>query len=797
MGIPGLYNELGKGKREALAKCAIEVLEKTGRPFRLAVDISIWQFQILSGKGGKNPALRTLYFRLLRFLALSIQPLFVFDGPHKPPVKRNVKTSNQGASLPNMLAKELLKHFGFPYLTAPGEAEAECALLQREGIVDAVMSEDVDTLMFGCGMSMRDWSGEGKSKAPTHVNIYSSELILRNCGLDRDGMVLVALMSGGDYDTMGIPGCGPKVACQAAKAGFGKELCKLAKGDIIGLKQWRERLNYELRTNESGYFQRKNTTIRVLDDFPDKKVFSYYAHPVISSAEKVKALKSSIQWESPVNIYSLRLFVADAFEWHYMEGASKFIRGLAPALLSQRLRQNADFSTNNLDLLAEEERKYVRGICDKPRTHFDTGGIKELRVIYIPAEIVGLDLEKEETGQYAGIYESETDTEAVGPVGGEATQCTSPAKKPRPSNYDPTIPDKIWIPESIVKLGAPLTVENWEADMRNPKKFATRKVRERAAIAPQGMKKGAMDAFLKVRKYDVERAHHERQPVLAGLENDRGLQPKLVKPPLDTMTSGTSDLLVGSDGENGNSKSKFPPSPSRVMKKATKKKRAPLITGSPLKDSNANPWTLSRRPSDTLNVNTDHGKRYSALGINCSPKTPERYRHAFSPEAGDAFAKPIMIESPLRNKIERSKQASVSTMTIGASKTHDKESCPKIMLQEASRCLHAEATRKVNRRLDFGTPAAASPLSSSPSLPSPSELLYSPPPKSHVIFQRKTVMRHHARTSSLPKSPKKHIVLRDSLNGAWRETHDWELEASTPEHIFSGVETLDLTRSQE
>lgn len=35
-----------------------------------------------------------------------------------------------------------------PHHRAPGEAEAECAKLQQEEIVDAVWSEDGDTLML-------------------------------------------------------------------------------------------------------------------------------------------------------------------------------------------------------------------------------------------------------------------------------------------------------------------------------------------------------------------------------------------------------------------------------------------------------------------------------------------------------------------------------------------------------------------------------------------------------------------------------------------------------------------------
>ena len=39
--------------------------------------------------------------------------------------------------------------FGFCCWDVPGEAEAECLLVQRMEVVDVVVTEDVDTLMFG------------------------------------------------------------------------------------------------------------------------------------------------------------------------------------------------------------------------------------------------------------------------------------------------------------------------------------------------------------------------------------------------------------------------------------------------------------------------------------------------------------------------------------------------------------------------------------------------------------------------------------------------------------------------
>jgi Holliday junction resolvase YEN1 len=57
MGIHGIYKEIGPGQRIALAKLASDTYIQTGKPLRLAIDISIWLFQIQSGKGN-------IYFKM-------------------------------------------------------------------------------------------------------------------------------------------------------------------------------------------------------------------------------------------------------------------------------------------------------------------------------------------------------------------------------------------------------------------------------------------------------------------------------------------------------------------------------------------------------------------------------------------------------------------------------------------------------------------------------------------------------------------------------------------------------------
>ncbi|KAI5862258.1 PIN domain-like protein [Durotheca rogersii] len=500
MGIRGIYKEIGSGRRVSLTKLAVDTLEETGRPLRLAIDISIWQFQTQAARGGTNPAIRTLFYRLLRLLGLSIQPIFVFDGPNKPAFKRN-KRSGRGDGVASSMAKRLIKLFGFLTHDAPGEAEAECAFLQQTGVVDAVLSEDVDTIMFGSTCTLRNWSSEGvKGKTPTHVSVYDTDYLREGgSGLDREGMVLVALMSGGDYLPEGIPGAGIKVACEAARASFGKWLCKLKRADVSELASWKEWLAFELQHNESQFFKRRHKALSIPEDFPNLEVLGYYTHPVVSPDAVVDRLRSQ-DWDMPVDVQGLRDFARDTFNWSYRIGAIKFIKVLAPCLLVRKMisrRELPDNGEKPVELLEKEESELVKAIKTR-RAHASTDGTPELRVSFIPTQIVGYDFQDEpdEVVEYgrSGIALNSDDEfeDAAGDDGAESI-ARGASKKP----FDPTEPDLFWIPETVAKLGIPVMVEDWEESERA--KVASRRkpaAAKRKAKAKGDAGKGAAAATL-------------------------------------------------------------------------------------------------------------------------------------------------------------------------------------------------------------------------------------------------------------------------------------------------------------
>ncbi|KZF25267.1 hypothetical protein L228DRAFT_65594 [Xylona heveae TC161] len=635
MGIKGIYAEIGTGERVALSRLAAETFERTGRPLRIAIDISIWMFQIQSGRGGTNPAVRTFYYRLLRLLSIAIQPLFVFDGPHRPPVKRNIRIApGLSSSLPEHLTKDLLRYFGITYHTAPGEAEAECALLQKEGIVDAVLSEDVDTLMFGCGLVLRNWSSESLrgSKSPTHVNLYEAQKIRSGkSGLCSEDMVLIALMSGGDYIPEGIPGCGVKVACEAAKAGFGTELCKISRKDTAGLRQWRDNLAHELRTNESKFFRIKHASLEIPDNFPDPKVLKYYTSPVVSNRESLDRLKAGLVWEAPIDISGLRAFVASAFGWEFKSQAIKFIRGLAPAILATKLatqrspvaslEQASGQSTEHDNVLS-----LVRGLHGT-RTHFSTDGTPELRVAYVPIDIVALDLSTEHSDtEYMDRDEFTSDLEDDSNI--PATQSNASNVKAQVA-HDPTQPEKVWILESYVNHGAPSKVEEWRESQQRPKPARASKTGPKKATGKVGTHAGALDRFVKVSKPDIYLGRgaggSKESNLVPSSSQDSGIVDSDTIPPVFLAPS-----IPLSPTQRPRQSSK---TSSRRQSKPARSARSTESPG-PLKD--VNPWTLSKPASSQQEYSVTRNSTLAAvadaidLSVDTSPLVPRKHSRPVS-----------------------------------------------------------------------------------------------------------------------------------------------------------------------
>ncbi|EPS40615.1 hypothetical protein H072_5504 [Dactylellina haptotyla CBS 200.50] len=491
MGIKGLYDELGTPDRVPLAKLSIDHLQKHGQHIRVAIDVAIWSFQSQAVQGrnaGSNASLRVLYYRLCTLLQLNIHAVFVFDGKNRPDFKRN-KTINKNEGYHLALIRRLIIAFGFPIHNAPGEAEAECAYLQKQGIVDAVLSEDVDTLMFGCNCLWRSGQDKGDSKNLEAVQVYRSQTIRENTNLTFSGMVLVALLSGGDYDA-GVAKLGMKQAVAAAKAGYGEDLIKaysLVHSDSgFALRAWRERLETSLKTNHEQIFIRRQPNLVIPPQFPDPKIINYYVNPAISTA------RPTIEWDIRPNLELLRDITKRKFEW---SGAGKLIRTLSEKLLSWQLGHNLPGAGKLILDMHHQTSNLGGGVPGK------------LRLTFRPIDVVPLPYDHSIDNVYVrsmstAIPDSETiledetgnsdsDKEDIR-ISGMATTNLGGGRPRR--EYDPRNTQRVWLYEDFVKIGAKNEIEMWKENeekksILKEKQEQQRKQRASAIAPPPGQRK--------------------------------------------------------------------------------------------------------------------------------------------------------------------------------------------------------------------------------------------------------------------------------------------------------------------
>ncbi|TGO68158.1 hypothetical protein BOTNAR_0029g00260 [Botryotinia narcissicola] len=345
MGIPELWQLFDKaeiGENISTAAFAAQHFEKERRPLRIAVDVSIWKFKCYLDKKEveairkkvppANPNEKNIFYKILKLLKLNIQLIFVADGSNRPKEK-------YGGQSPwyKYLSQDdkLLKK------THRGEAEAECAALQSCGVVDVVWTEDSDAFMFGCTSLIRfchvkkpkvkrpgnnqNWVNESDETRREvdldNIIIYRADKIQKQFpGLTRDGLVLFAVLKGGDYskDGKSLTNCGAALALQiaTAKEGFGEDLCNASHAQF---STWRKRLRE--------YLTRINKRIDVPDNFPDTRIVELYNKPLVSP-ERITSDIGKF-WNPSFDEMELQRFIAPIFNFWVAE----YIKYIIPILL--------------------------------------------------------------------------------------------------------------------------------------------------------------------------------------------------------------------------------------------------------------------------------------------------------------------------------------------------------------------------------------------------------------------------------------------------------------------------------
>ncbi len=216
---------------------------------------------LMDSKGRITSHLSGFFYRTANFLQAGLRPIYVFDGQPPQfklavskerreireaahakwqaalevgaPQEEILKAAKMSSRLTDEMlvqSKDLLTYMGIPWVQAPSEGEAQCAVMCRQKIVYASASQDWDSLLFGSTRLVRNLSVSGRRKLPRKENyieikpeILELNPVLEQLGLTREQLILVAMLVGTDYN-QGVAGYGPKRALAFVKGEMPKKV---------------------------------------------------------------------------------------------------------------------------------------------------------------------------------------------------------------------------------------------------------------------------------------------------------------------------------------------------------------------------------------------------------------------------------------------------------------------------------------------------------------------------------------------------------------------------------------------
>lgn len=194
--------------------------------------------------------------------------------------------------------QQLLRLFGIPYITAPMEAEAQCAQLVALELVDGIVTDDSDTFLFGGTRVYKNMFNQAK-----FVECYLADDLEKEYGLDRQKLIRFAHLLGSDY-TEGIMGVGPVTALEILS-----EFSTLEE-----FRDWWTQAQQGIQQPDDAHstfrkrFKKNLAKFFLPPGFPDRRVDQAYLEP------EVDADPSAFQWGVP-DLPSIRQFLMSTVGW--------------------------------------------------------------------------------------------------------------------------------------------------------------------------------------------------------------------------------------------------------------------------------------------------------------------------------------------------------------------------------------------------------------------------------------------------------------------------------------------------
>jgi flap endonuclease-1 len=247
MGIKGLTQLLKQQSPNSIQ--TINLYKLSG--CRVAVDASLFMYKMLINMRSSDKSYLTssdgsivshivgIFYKTSNYLALNITPIYVFDGA-PPKHKREVIQNRQEKAAHAKLAmtnteltgeqknnlekqsirltkqhvddiKHLLDLMGVSYVQAHGEAEAYASEMCRQKFVDYVVTEDMDTLAFGCPKMIRTCLDPSIKRGYDFISVIDLTKVLSDLNMSYEQFIEMCILCGCDY-CANIPRIGNKTA---------------------------------------------------------------------------------------------------------------------------------------------------------------------------------------------------------------------------------------------------------------------------------------------------------------------------------------------------------------------------------------------------------------------------------------------------------------------------------------------------------------------------------------------------------------------------------------------------------
>ncbi|CEH18276.1 flap structure-specific endonuclease [Ceraceosorus bombacis] len=224
--------------------------------------------------------------------------------------------------------QHMLRCFGIPYLTAPMEAEAQCAELVSRKLVDGIITDDSDVFLFGGTRVYKNMFADKKN-----VECFLLTDMERDLGVDRQKLVHLAYLLGSDY-TEGLAGVGPVLAMEILSI-FNQ------RDGLLRFRDWWLKVQAGKDTPEDtrGKTMRrikKTLANKVMLDphWPETAVVEAYYSPTVDESDE------PFQWGLP-DLDAIRILLAEYLSW----SQDKTDQYLLPVIEAQNRRRGKNQSS--------------------------------------------------------------------------------------------------------------------------------------------------------------------------------------------------------------------------------------------------------------------------------------------------------------------------------------------------------------------------------------------------------------------------------------------------------------------